>query len=356
VKKSRVAAALAALSLAAVLAPATHAVAAPATTQLILGAVPGQDLGLIELAKVRGSFAAEGLDIKIVPLDSGPNVVVGVVAGQYDLGYTAYAPPLLAYANGSPLRVVSGVGTVGKDGLNGGTLVRKDSGINSWKDLAGKKIGTNAPRSLFSLTVPAAIAANGGDPSKIQLIPLPFSEIPKAVADGRIDAGVALEPFLSKGLADNSNLRNLGDSTHDKYEDAEDDPRRRVGGAERSEHGCSQWYAGELLGEESTYGYVTLVVQTGAALIAATQIARAGVVGSPWCWAPLWVLGFQALAWAVPQIVFVPIGPGAIQSWADLLVLVGALAALSGTLGLGIMALVLAAQQRPDTVEVYRSA
>lgn len=213
-KKQRVAAALAALSLAAVLAPATHAVAAPATTQLILGAVPGLDLGLIELAKVRGSFAAEGLDIKIVPLDSGPNVVVGVVAGQYDLGYTAYAPPLLAYASGSPLRVVAGVGTVGKDGLNGGTLVRKDSGINSWKDLAGKKIGTNAPRSLFSLTIPAAIAANGGDASKIQLIPLPFSEIPKAVADGRVDAGVVLEPFQSKGLADYSNLRNLGDSTH----------------------------------------------------------------------------------------------------------------------------------------------
>ncbi len=113
---------------------------------------------------------------------------------------------------------------------------------------------------------------------------------------------------------------------------------------------------GTSLGAWTTYGYVTLVVQTGAALIAATQIARAGVVGSPWCWAPLWVLGFQALAWAVPQIVFVSIGPGAIQSWADLLVLVGALAALSGTLGLGILALVLAAQQRPDTVEVYRSA
>jgi len=214
VKKSRVAAVLAALSLTAVLAPVTHAVAAPATTQLILGAVPGLDLGLIELAKVRGSFAAAGLDIKIVPLDSGPNVVVGVVAGQYDLGYTAYAPPLLAYANGSPLRIVSGVGTVGKDGLNGGTLVRKDSGINSWKDLAGKKIASNAPRSLFSLTVPAAIAANGGDASKIQIIPLPFSEIPKAVADGRVDAGVALEPFLSKGLADYTTLRNLGDSTH----------------------------------------------------------------------------------------------------------------------------------------------
>jgi hypothetical protein len=89
--------------------------------------------------------------------------------------------------------------------------------------------------------------------------------------------------------------------------------------------------------------------------IAATQIARAGVVASPWCWAPRAVLGFQALAWAVPQIVFVSVGSGAIQNWADLLVFVGPLAALSGTLGLGILSLVLAAQQRPDTVEVYRS-
>ena len=54
-----------------------------------------------------------------------------------------------------------------------------------------------------------------------------------------------------------------------------------------------------------TYGYVTLIVQTGAALIAASQIARAGVLSAPWCWAPMWVLGLQAFAWAVPQIVVV---------------------------------------------------
>lgn len=112
---------------------------------------------------------------------------------------------------------------------------------------------------------------------------------------------------------------------------------------------------GSSLGSWTTYGYVTLLVQTGAAVVAVMQIARAGVVPGPWRWAPLCVLGFQAFAWAVPQILVVSVGPAGIQSWADLYVLMGALAALIGTLGLGILALVLAAQQRPETVEVFRS-
>ncbi len=108
-------------------------------------------------------------------------------------------------------------------------------------------------------------------------------------------------------------------------------------------------------GAWTTYAYVALVVQTGAALVAATQIGRAGVVPAPWCWAPLVILGFQAFAWAVPQIVFVSLGSDAIANLADLYVLMSTLAGLAGTLGLGILALVLAAQQRPESVEVYRS-
>lgn len=196
-------------------APALAATTTPkpkTVTKLTVGAVPSLDLGLIQVARNRGFLKAAGLDVAIVPVDSGPNVVTGVVAGQYDIGSTAYAPPLLALANGAPVRYLSNVGTVGRTGTNGGTLVRKDSGITTWKDLAGKRIASNAPRSLFSLTVPAAIAAAGGDASRIQIVPLPFSEIPKAVSEGKVDAGVALEPFLTKGLAEYTNLTNIGDS------------------------------------------------------------------------------------------------------------------------------------------------
>lgn len=183
----------------------------PEPTKLTVAYVPSLELGLIKLAEEKGYLAEEGVEVELVPLDSGPNVVTGVVAGQYDIGSTAYAPPLLALAEGAPLRIVTNTGQNGPDGTNGGVFVRADSGINTWSDLAGKKIASNAPRSLFSLTVPAAIKADGGDPSGIEIVPLPFSEIAGAVESGQVDAGVALEPFLTAGLA-NSALKNLGDS------------------------------------------------------------------------------------------------------------------------------------------------
>jgi len=104
------------------------------------------------------------------------------------------------------------------------------------------------------------------------------------------------------------------------------------------------------------YGYVALFVPAAAGLIAAATIARSGVVPSPWRWAPMWVLGAHAVAWAVPQLVFATVRPESIQSSADLIMALGALATVAGTFGLGVLAIVLAVQQRADAVEVFRSA
>lgn len=185
----------------------------PAAATVTVGVVPSLALGLLKVGEAKGLFADQGLTLKYVNVDSGPNVVTGVVAGQYDVGYTAYAPPVLAVAGGADLTVVSNVDTTGPDGTNGGVLVRKDAGITTFKDLAGKKIATNAPRSLLSLTVAAAITKDGGDASGISLVPLPFAQIGKAVADKQVDAGVILQPFQSAALAAYPDLTNLGDAT-----------------------------------------------------------------------------------------------------------------------------------------------
>jgi len=184
-------------------------------TKLNVAVVPSLDTnGLLEIARTKRYLADAGLELNVVPLDSGPNAITGVVAGQYDIAATAYAPPLLALGQGAPVRLVSNTGSVGADGTNGGVLVRADSGVSSWRDLAGKKVATNAPRSLLSLTVPAAVQKDGGDPSGIQIVPLPFNQIPKAVESGQVDAGAILEPFLTDGLTQYPSLKNLGDSTH----------------------------------------------------------------------------------------------------------------------------------------------
>jgi NitT/TauT family transport system substrate-binding protein len=178
-----------------------------------IGAVPTIDYGVIKVGEAQGFFANRGVKVEITNVDSGPSVVTGVVAGQYDVGWTGYAPVLLAVAAGnSGLKLVSNIGLWGAKGNNGGILVRKDSGITSFAGLAGKKVATNAPRSVLSLTALAAAAKAGGDPRKIELVTLPFARIAKAVAEKQVDAGVTVAPYQTQGLEQFPELTNLGDA------------------------------------------------------------------------------------------------------------------------------------------------
>jgi NitT/TauT family transport system substrate-binding protein len=178
-----------------------------------VGAVPTIDYGVIKVGEAQGFFAKQGVNVEIANVDSGPNVVTGVVAGQYDVGWTGYAPVLLAVAAGNAdLRLVSNIGLWGKKGDNGGTFVRKDSGITSFAGLAGKKVATNAPRSVLTLALQAAVAKGGGDSSEIELVTLPFGQIAKAVADKQVDAGLTVAPYQSKGLKQFPDLTDLGDA------------------------------------------------------------------------------------------------------------------------------------------------
>lgn len=180
---------------------------------LNVGVVPSLSLGYLSVGEKQGFFAEQGIQLNITPVDSGPTVITGLVSGQYDLGYTAYAPPLLAVAQGQQLRLVNHLDNVSKSGNNGGVVVKAGGSITSWKDLVGKKIGVNAPRSLGVLEIQGSIAKDGGDastPDKLQLVPLPFNQIADQVESGAVDAGFLLEPFLT-AAEQKSGLVNLGD-------------------------------------------------------------------------------------------------------------------------------------------------
>lgn len=101
--------------------------------------------------------------------------------------------------------------------------------------------------------------------------------------------------------------------------------------------------------------YAMIFASTATALVAGMQIVRAGVVASPWCWAPLVVLLVQAVIWIVTQagysqLVYIPVAA------ADTLSLLGVLAWLLGTIGLGTVALFLSSRAYSPTVQVFGSA
>lgn len=102
------------------------------------------------------------------------------------------------------------------------------------------------------------------------------------------------------------------------------------------------------------WAYLAMVLPVLAGLIAAVQVARAGIIPRPWNQAPLWVLVGQVVLWAVPQAMGVA-APTVIMQMPGLLSALGMLGFLAGTVGLGILSIVLAHRSREATVPVFSS-
>ncbi|NYF16788.1 hypothetical protein HDC37_001613 [Microbacterium sp. AK009] len=101
-------------------------------------------------------------------------------------------------------------------------------------------------------------------------------------------------------------------------------------------------------------GYASLLIPTAAGLVGAVAILRAGAVPEPWRWAPLWAFALQVGVWALTQALAVALGAD-VLSVSGVFVLLGAVAFLTGTVGLGVVAVILGARRRGATVEVFRS-
>ena len=103
--------------------------------------------------------------------------------------------------------------------------------------------------------------------------------------------------------------------------------------------------------------WIQLAVSLMLAILAATQIGRAGVVLQPWNWAPLWALGAVTLAQLIPMAPFwAPLlgsgqDPSALLGLFSVFGLVRPLAIAF----LGIVAIVLGTRSAPGSVAVYSS-
>lgn len=119
------------------------------------------------LAKEKGYFDAEGLDVTIDQGEGSAATVTRIASGTYDAGFgdinaiiqqAASAPdtaPLMVYQvyNAAPFSV----------------LTRADSGIQSVKDLAGRTIGGPASAAATKL-LPLLLKVNAVDPASVEVL------------------------------------------------------------------------------------------------------------------------------------------------------------------------------------------
>ncbi|MUT64412.1 ABC transporter substrate-binding protein [Paenibacillus sp. NEAU-GSW1] len=132
--------------------------------------VPQAQFAGIFVAKAKGFYEAEGLDVEIIP--GGPDVVIEqqVVNGAADIGVTSFDSLLVNRDNGLPLVSVAQV--LQKSSYR--FVADKASGIDEPAKMKGKKVGMWTGSQQFQVL--AFMEKNGLDPKKdVELVKQGFT-------------------------------------------------------------------------------------------------------------------------------------------------------------------------------------
>ncbi len=136
------------------------------------------------VAQSKGYFAEEGLEVEIVqPPEGGAEVLVASGKAQFGVGFQDTIAPALVGENALPVKAVAAVIQHNTSGI----ISRKGEGMDTPKGLEGKKYATwESPVELATLQ--NVVEADGGDFSKVELIPSNVTDEVTALRTKSVDA------------------------------------------------------------------------------------------------------------------------------------------------------------------------
>lgn len=175
--------------------------AEPATMRV--GLIPIWDVAPYYAADQQGYFKAENLAVSAQVMRGGAAAIPALIGGSLDIVYSNGTSIVQAIARGVDLRIAiegAPVGNVPPD--PGALLKRKGDPFHTGKDLEGKVVAVNALRDVQWMFVQRWVKVTGGDPTKVQIIEVPLPAMVDALKQKRVDAALALDPFMTIGLAD----------------------------------------------------------------------------------------------------------------------------------------------------------
>jgi NitT/TauT family transport system substrate-binding protein len=144
----------------------------------------------------RGYYAEEGLTIELTPIVSGNEAVVQLAAGNFDVSMGgANAGLFNAAARGVKFAIVAPLHSERPPITS--PLVISAKRTAEFPDIAalrGKKVAVNAIGTATEYWVHQALATAGLTMTDIELLGVPFADIPGALENGAIDAAILTDP------------------------------------------------------------------------------------------------------------------------------------------------------------------
>lgn len=169
----------------------THASAEPLT--LRLGYQPGDINTQTMYADATKLFEKAGLKVELIAFPAGPAMLPAFAGGQLDMGWMGEFPIVTGYANGMPIEMlmIDRINTT-----NVRLVANPASGINSLKDLKGKKIAVSIG-STSHQHINRALKMAGLKQEDVTLVNLAPGNMPAAYEAGQVDAVFTWEPNIS---------------------------------------------------------------------------------------------------------------------------------------------------------------
>jgi NitT/TauT family transport system substrate-binding protein len=179
-----------------------HSGASKSVTEVRLGYFANLSHAQALLGASSGEFekALAPATFKTKVFNAGPSLIEALFAGEIDIGYVGPGPALAANARsrGQGIRVISGAAA------NGVVIVaRRDSGIRTLADLAGRRIATPQHGNTQDIAARHYLAANQAQTDLANVLPIANAEQAGMMSRGQIDAAWTPEPWGARLVAEN---------------------------------------------------------------------------------------------------------------------------------------------------------
>ncbi|MCW5770161.1 MAG: ABC transporter substrate-binding protein [Rhodospirillaceae bacterium] len=176
--------------------------AADGKTKITFLYLPVSDYGPFFVAKEKGYFDEQGLDVTLTSAGGTSKTLPQVVAGHAQASGLSWGASLFnALASGAPLAIVAGFAEVPVKGKPPAALMVSEKayndGLKSAQGLKGKKVAVFGPGALAAYLAHVALESGGLTLKDVNIIYLPPPAFGQAFANGSIDAGMVFEPSVS---------------------------------------------------------------------------------------------------------------------------------------------------------------
>jgi len=183
----------------AVIAAGLAATAAQAAEKVSVGTLKMAALTNPWVAKQKGMFEQNGLDVTLVEFANGAAAIAAQQAGDIQILLSIPGTAMVAVERGFDLVAIFQNEIAHKTTPDSGSIqVPAASSFKSLSDLAGKKVVVGSLHSQQTVDAQIVLKQAGVDIGGVQWIEMPYPTHASALKSGQVDAVVTVDPFTTQ--------------------------------------------------------------------------------------------------------------------------------------------------------------